>query len=176
MEGHTALQRLAGLRANGKNAKLCSRLGGVPKYPRVPAAWACSLLAAGISSRIDSNKRFSRCRGNRGDCPLPNGLPSVSRTCRTVPPGHLLPSCCRSSWLRQVPGPGSRPGGGIKTSYFGPGAWPPGVQPGLSPTVPGRCSPGRPRYSAHPSLSQRHRIRPSLPGTGLMENVCPVSF
>lgn len=56
-------------------------------------------------------------------------------------------------------------GGGIKTSYFGPGARPPGGQPGLFlPTPPGRCSPGRPRYPAHPRLSQRHRIRSGLPG------------
>lgn len=50
-------------------------------------------------------------------------------------------------------------------SYFGPAARPLGGQPGLFVPAPsGRCSPGRPRYPAHPRLSQRPRIRPGLSG------------
>lgn len=81
--------------------------------------------------------------------------------------------------MRQVPGWAPGRGSGIKTSYFGPGSWPPGGrEPGLFlPTPPGCCSPGRLRYPEHPRLSQRHRIRSGLPGgwaeMGVGSVLCP---
>lgn len=159
---------MASLWTNQKDVRLGSRLGGGSKvhslsYNLVFQPRLLLLQESGPDSILTTV--FTPFGGNQGDCPLSNVPPSVGPASPSVQsPNHFrLTAGAAGCAMCQAWAPGR--GGGIKTSYFGPGARPPGGQPGLFlPTPPGRCSPGRPLYSAHPRLSQSHRIRSGLPG------------
>lgn len=108
--------------------------------------------------------RFSRYASCQGICASSTGCPSVGSP-QSVPPRLLATSV----WLQEQLLAASARSGRLAQwrdpmSYFRPPRGPPGGPPALLvPAPPGCCSPGRTRCPVHPRLSQRHRIRLSLP-------------
>lgn len=144
---------------------MSSRLGRVPKYTSCPAG--CSSHAPFCCRNgLQYNYRFSRCRAIRESVPSLTNAPSSvgpANRSRGVINHFCLAAGAAGCTKCQAWAPSRN--GGIKMSYFGPGARPLGGQPGLFVPAPsGCCSPGRPHYPGHPRLSQRPRIRPGLPG------------